>query len=220
MNIKWEAEKYVSKFDFVPQYGKDIINLIDCPKGSKVLDLGCGNGTLTRQLADQGFQVMGLDASAELINLAKEHYPDILFKEGDATDFTLEEKVDVVFSNAVFHWIDQEKHPLLLQQIGNALNQGGELVCEFGGQGNNAKIHQALSRAFAQRHLTYRMPFYFPSIGEYAPLLEQKGLQVRFVTLFDRFTELKGKNGLHDWICMFLKTSFRGLEQELVEEIV
>lgn len=220
MNINWEAKEYASNFNFVPQYGKGLIELITAPRGSKVLDLGCGNGTLTKQLADAGFSVTGIDASPELIALAKEQYSDLIFKEGDATNFILEERADVVFSNAVFHWIDREKQPLLLQCIANALKAGGELVCEFGGFGNNAKIHEGLSKSFAKRNMTYQMPFYFPTIGEYAPLLENVGLQVRFASLFDRFTELKGENGLADWIRMFVKTPFTGISLETKMEII
>lgn len=53
------------------------------------------------------------------------------------------------------------------------------------------------------------MPFYFPSIGEYASLLENAGFQVRYAVLFDRPTVLKGEHGLRDWIDMFVQTPFR-----------
>ena len=64
------------------------------------------------------------------------------------------------------------------------------------------------------------MPFYFPSVGEYAPLLEQAGLQVTHAFLFDRMTPLKGGNGLMDWMKMFLKTPFGGMDDGLKEEIL
>lgn len=220
MNIDWEAKEYAAKFNFVPQYGKGVMELITAPAGSCVLDLGCGNGTLTRQLADEGFKVRGMDASPELINLARTTYPDLDFDEGDATDFHLQNKVDVIFSNAVFHWIDRDKQPLLTHCIADSLVENGELVCEFGGYGNNARIHYALQTEFAKNGLSYRMPFYFPTIGEYAPLLEQEGLQVRFATLFDRMTELKGEDGLADWIKMFVKTPFTGMDSSLKDHII
>ena len=220
MNIDWEAKEYAAKFNFVPQYGKGVMELITAHAGSCVLDLGCGNGTLTRQLADEGFKVRGMDASPELINLARTTYPDLDFDEGDATDFHLQNKVDVIFSNAVFHWIDRDKQPLLIHCIADSLVENGELVCEFGGYGNNARIHYALQTEFAKNGLSYRMPFYFPTIGEYAPLLEQEGLQVRFATLFDRMTELKGEDGLADWIKMFVKTPFTGMDSSLKDHII
>ena len=59
--------------------------------------------------------------------------------QGDAADFTLSEPVDVVFSNAVFHWIDREKQQDILKCIYNVLRKNGQFVFEFGGHGNNQK---------------------------------------------------------------------------------
>ena len=64
------------------------------------------------------------------------------------------------------------------------------------------------------------MPFYFPSIGEYASLVEQAGFQVRTALLFDRPTELKGDDGLRDWIEMFVKVPFAGVKEDDRDAIV
>lgn len=109
MNIKWDADKYTADFSFVHQYGSSVMELIDADEGSSVLDLGCGNGALTKALQGKGYAVKGLDASSELLNIARKNHPTIDFIQGDATAFVLSEPVDVVFSNAVFHWIDQER---------------------------------------------------------------------------------------------------------------
>lgn len=220
MNITWEAKKYAADFSFVPKYGQGLIDLIAAPAGSRVLDLGCGNGTLTQLLSDKGYRVTGLDSSTEQIALARQTYSGIVFQEGDATCFTLPDKVDAVFSNAVFHWIDKDRQPALLRCIASALKEHGELVCEMGGYGNNALIHQALQQEFARHGLAYRLPFYFPGIAEYATLMEQAGLQVRLALLFDRSTELKGEDGLYDWIRMFVRVPFAGLPEDLTEQII
>ena len=208
MNIKWDANKYTEDFSFVHQYGNSVIELIDADKGSFVLDLGCGNGTLTKVLQDKGYCVKGLDASEGLLSIAKEKYPTIDFMQGDATDFTLPEPVDVVFSNAVFHWINKDRQMNMLKCVHEALKKKGQFVFEFGGHGNNQKIHDALTRAFSEYGYCYEMPFYFPTIGEYAVLLEKTEFEVYYASLFDRLTELKGESGLRDWINMFVKTPF------------
>lgn len=78
----------------------------------------------------------------------------------------------------------------------------------FGGAGNNRRIHAALALVFAQYGYLYTMPFYFPSIGEYASLLELYGFEVKYALLFDRPTVLVGEDGLKVWMQMFLKTPF------------
>ena len=77
--------------------GTGVAALIGAAPGSTVLDLGCGNGALTHRLRQSGFQVMGLDASPDLLSAARKSYPDIEFVLGDAVDFSLPEPVDVVF---------------------------------------------------------------------------------------------------------------------------
>ncbi len=209
MNIEWNAEKYTEDFSFVHQYGNDVADLIDLKTGSTVLDLGCGNGALTEQLKNKGFHVIGIDASEELLNIARRNCPDTDFIKADATSFSLDESVDAVFSNAVFHWIDGDKQSSMLHCVYNVLRDNGQFVFEFGGQGNNALIHKGLEKAFLSYGYSYKMPFYFPSIGEYASLLENAGFQVRYAVLFDRPTVLKGEHGLRDWIDMFVQTPFR-----------
>ena len=220
MNIKWNAEKYTSDFSFVHRYGNDVTGLIEAPPGSVVLDLGCGNGALTQALREKGYRVVGLDASAELLAVARASYPDLELIQGDAVDFALPAPVDVVFSNAVFHWIDRERQPEMLRCVHSALRSGGEFVFEFGGHGNNALIHGALKKIFEARGYRYEMPFYFPTIGEYAALLEQAGFGVKFALHFDRPTELRGENGLKEWISMFVKTPFKAIETASEKESI
>ena len=220
MNIKWDADKYTADFSFVHQYGNGVIELIDADKSSSVLDLGCGNGALTKALQEKGYSVKGMDSSNDLLETAKEKYPNIEFMYGDATNFTLSESVDVVFSNAVFHWINQELQQDMLKCVYNALKKNGQFVFEFGGYGNNRLIHSALETSFSECGYCYEMPFYFPTIGEYAALLENTGFRVKYAVLFDRLTELKGENGLKDWINMFVKTPFSVVKTDQMKELI
>ena len=79
MNFKWDAETYTNQFSFVPRYGTDLIDLIDTKSSKSVLDLGCGNGVLTKQLSERGFKAFGLDASPELLQFARRNYPELVF---------------------------------------------------------------------------------------------------------------------------------------------
>ncbi|MGN1060182.1 MAG: class I SAM-dependent methyltransferase, partial [Candidatus Coproplasma sp.] len=148
MNIKWNGDKYDKSFNFVYGYGEGVADLISEPKGSLVCDLGCGTGVLTNKLAERGYKVIGVDASEQMLKRAKEAYPDIEWVQSDALEFKLAQQADVIFSNAVFHWIEREKQPALLKNIAQNLKKGGRLVCEFGGYGCAQTVHSALKTAF------------------------------------------------------------------------
>lgn len=216
----WDADKYTKDFSFVHRYGSSVTELIDKKEGMRLLDLGCGNGALTNELKTKGFDAFGLDSSPELLNIAKENYPEIEFILGDAVNFKLNSKVDVVFSNAVLHWIAREAQPKLLSCVYECLKPGGQFVFEMGGAGNNILIHSALEKEFTKRGYKYQMPFYFPTIGEYSALLENAGFSVKYGILFDRPTELKGENGMADWLRMFIRTPFENIAGAEKDEII
>ena len=220
MNIDWNAKNYTNNFSFVHQYGEDVLKLIDAPAGSSVLDLGCGNGALTKKLQELGFQVQGMDSSDEMLTIARQHYPDIRFVNGDATQFTLAEPVDVIFSNAVFHWIDKEKQDSLATHIANALKPGGALVCEFGGKDCAESVHATLEQCFAKRGLQYPRFNYFPTIDEHTAVLERNGLRPDYAVLFDRPTPQSPGKTVVDWIEMFVRVPFRGMEEKQKAEIL
>lgn len=222
MNICWEAEKYKENFAFVHQYGEDVLNLIQKPDTEHpfAVDLGCGNGALTEKLAQQGYDVLGIDDSAEMLRLARQLHPGLRFQKGNAVDFALPQAADVVFSNAVFHWINASQQEAMLQNVCRCLKPGGQLVCEFGGKGCAEAVHSTLEALFAQRGYIYPRVFYFPTIGEYAPLLEKAGFRVEYASLFDRPTPQKGEHGVRDWIEMFVKKPFEGMSEAEKEEIV
>lgn len=220
MNITWNAQEYRDDFSFVPKYGEAVLDLIDAAPGALAVDLGCGNGGLTGNLVERGYRVIGVDASAPMLALAKQRHPDVTFLEADARSFQLREKADVIFSNAVLHWIDAAQQDELIANIAAQLKPGGQLVCEFGGKGCAEQVHAALEKIFAAHGLTYRRTFYFPTVGEYAPMLERHGLQVRLAMLFDRPTPQQTADGLADWIKMFDKAPFTGVPDDLKETII
>lgn len=209
MNISWNAREYTDDFQFVHRYGESVMELLTAPEGSLVIDLGCGNGALTQKLQERGYRVIGLDASADMLAQARKLHPELTFAQADAVTFSLDRKADAVFSNAVFHWIDDQEG--LIANLAENIRPGGELVFEFGGKGCAETVHAALERAFRKRGYVYPRTFYFPTIGEYAPMLERNGFRVEYAVLFDRFTEQT--NGVAEWISMFDRQAFAGVPE-------
>lgn len=212
----WNASLYDAKHAFVWKYGADLVSLLDPQAGERILDIGCGTGHLTSQIADSGAQVVGVDRSSTMIAAARRSYPNLKFEVADARELHFQDEFDAVFSNATLHWIHQPE--LVIGNVWKALRPAGRFVAEFGGKGNVRKMQAALDQSLAQiRGAGHDKinPWYYPSISEYATLLERNGLEVRFITLFDRPTLLAdGEAGLRNWITMFCSDHLEAVGQE------
>lgn len=213
----WDSALYESDHRFVYECGRDVVDLLDPLTDERVLDLGCGTGHLTAEIGDRAESV-GADVSAEMVSQARETYPDRSFVRADAQALPFENAFDAVFSNAAFHWIDDQD--AVCASIHTALRPGGRLVAEFGGNGNVETIVNALEIEIREAGYDVKNPWYFPSIGEYASLLESHGFEVTFATLFDRPTELHGNDGLRNWLSMFCESFFEPVPAEKQDSII
>jgi trans-aconitate methyltransferase len=213
----WDAARYQDKHSFVWRYGADLVELLAAQPGERILDLGCGTGQLTAEIARSGARVTGLDNSADMLAEARQNFPGLTFVSGEASAFDFSEQFDAVFSNAVLHWVKNADGAAA--SIARALRPGGRFVAEFGGKGNIATVQAAL-RALLGPAADNQSPWYYPSIGEYSAVLERHGLEVRNASLFDRPTPLEGENGLDQWLRMFGQTYLGKLSPEQGDGVV
>jgi SAM-dependent methyltransferase len=95
--------------------------------GARVLDLCCGTGNLAKQLASRGYAVTGVDASGEMLRIAREHVPEAVFLQTDAADFTLESPVDaaVCVFDSLNHLVDPGQLEGAFRSVCAALVHGG-----------------------------------------------------------------------------------------------
>ena len=191
------------------------MELLEPRRGERILDLGCGTGQLTAEIAARGAHVVGLDSSPEMLGQARQNYPRLKFALADATSFRFEEPFDAVFSNAALHWVKDAEASV--KCIAASLRRGGRFVAEFGGKGNITEILAALRAVFGDA-AEEPCPWTFRGIGEYASLLEKHGLEVRQASLFDRPTPVAGEHGLEDWLEMFCGNYFKRLSMKEAEE--
>jgi trans-aconitate methyltransferase len=199
----WDTGLYDEKHSFVWKHGASLIDLLAPRPGERILDLGCGTGHLTAQIAEAGSEVVGIDSSSQMVEEARRLYPRVRFEVADARDFTFDDAFDAVFSNAVLHWVKEPEKAIAC--VRSALEPGGRFVAEFGGRGNVRTMVSALDAASRAIGLgAWEHPWYYPGIGEYAPLLERAGLEVTDAFLFDRPTLLEGEEGLRHWVNMFV----------------
>ena len=217
----WNANLYNEKHDFVAKYGEDVLEWLAPQKDERILDVGCGTGTLTNKLYESGAIVTGIDTSAEMIAKAKSSYPNIEFFVKDAKDFYFNEPFDAVFSNATLHWIyEQEK---ALKCVYNCLKSEGRFVFEMGGKYNIESIHTAVKKAITEAGFKNNIPSqinYFPSPAEQCVLLENVGFTVSKMAYFKRPTELKGNDGMKNWIVQFCALFFTNIHADEVDTII
>ena len=208
-------ENYQEHHSFVYEYGAPLIDLLKPRPFERILDLGCGTGELTRELARRGAFAIGIDADASMIVNAQAATIDeerasktkltVEFHQADARSFSLPEPVDAIFSNAALHWVTEADR--CIARMAAALKSRGRLVVEFGGK-NIHEIESFLDRTCGKD----KNPWYFPSIAEYATLLEKHGIEVVLAELYDRPTPLIGDDGLLNWIRMFAGPYLEGVD--------
>jgi trans-aconitate methyltransferase len=201
----WNSELYQSSHAFVWQFGRDLLTMLLPKSGERILDVGCGTAQLTAEIAKSGAELIGLDQSAEMIATATSNFPQLQFEVADIAATNYDSEFDAVFSNAALHWVKNQEGAITA--IARALKPGGRLVFEMGGRGNIQQIWNAAKQALTAMGVQdpeKLSPWFYPSIGEYAPMLESRGLAVTFAVLFDRPTPLEGgERGLRNWLEMF-----------------
>lgn len=216
--MKWDSRLYDAKHQFVSEYGMGLLEFVPEDKTKKILDIGCGTGTLTEKLAKRCSCVRGIDSSSDMIETARQQFKDISFDVMDVLNLPYIEEWDIVFSNAVFHWIAD--HDQLLANIRRALKPGGRLICEFGAEGNIQTIEKGFSSILGEFGYLYHSRFNFPSMEGFQVLLQKNGFVTERIYDYDRPTPLQdGERGLVNWARQFFASDLEpmtGEEQERV----
>jgi SAM-dependent methyltransferase len=198
---RWDAADYARVGAFVSELGMATLDLLDPKPGERILDVGCGDGVLTKRIAERGATVTGIDNSLDMIRAAHANGVDALAV--DSADMHFEAEFDAAFSNAALHWmLDREA---VARGIFRALKPGGRFAGEMGGEGNLAKLREALDEELVIRG--YAPPVeasnWYASAGEFADVYEAAGFVEIDARLIDRPTVLE--HGIAAWVTTFRK---------------
>ncbi|THF76950.1 class I SAM-dependent methyltransferase [Cohnella fermenti] len=197
----------------------EIGKLLNPRPGERILDLGCGNGDLTAWIAAAGADVMGIDSSEEAIARARMRHEHLRFEVADARSYRAASPFDGVFSHAVLHWIPEPEQAVAA--VWQALRAGGRFVAEFAAEGNVATVTDAIERALREHGYAGEgwNPWYLPSIGQHASLLEKIGFRVAFAQHIDAPTPVKHELGLRHWLNGFSRIFGAEVAPEHLESI-
>jgi trans-aconitate methyltransferase len=203
----WDPATYARNARFVSDLGSAVLALLEPMPGERILDLGCGDGALTKALVDVGCEVVAVDSSAPQIEAARTLGLNAHVMDAEALPFR--EEFDAVFSNAVLHWI--KRADPMIAGVYRSLKPGGRFVAECGGHGCVQRVQTALVQALSRRGIDgdARVPWYFPTPGDYATRLERAGFRVDSVALIPRPTPLPGD--VIDWLETFAQGFLHGL---------
>src|SRR5208283_3438426 len=137
MAHEFDGKKYAEASAHQKEWGTKLIAELDLQGTERILDLGCGDGTVSAQIAGlvPDGRVLGIDASRGMIEAAQgKQRSNLRFRLMDIDELNYVEQFDVVFSNATLHWI--KDHERLLRNVGRALRKSGKLRFNFAGDGN------------------------------------------------------------------------------------
>jgi trans-aconitate 2-methyltransferase len=151
---EWDAAEYEKLSAPQTRWGAGVLGRLD-PRGDEVaIDAGCGTGRVTELLLEKlpEGSVLAVDRSKAMVEAARRRFagdPRVSVERQDILDLEVEERVDLIFSTATFHWIGD--HDRLFERLAAALKPHGRLVAQCGGEGNISRATRATDETVREK---------------------------------------------------------------------
>jgi trans-aconitate 2-methyltransferase len=203
--VRWDAQLYAAHSRHHRSFDSVFLDTLEIPRDSRILDLGCGTGELAHRLtliAPDG-RVVGLDASASMVEEARRRHPGVEFVNGAAQELSPElGTFDLVVSTAVLHWIPSPVHTAVLRNVRSVLAPAGRFRAEFGGRGQIAAARRIMGEEVERMGLGVRPTWYFPAPAAYLRRLVAAGFSERdsWVRLRQQRRPLPDLVALRGWL--------------------
>jgi len=222
---RWNAADYAANSAVQHTWARELIARLKLRGGEHVLDVGCGDGKITAEIAravPRG-SATGVDASRQMIEFARKTFPpaeisNLKFQIMDARRIKFDRQFDLIFSNAALHWFDN--HPAFLRGAAFVLKPGGRLVVSCGGKGNAQDVFVAARpemRLRPWRRFFRKMPrpYFFYAPEDYEKWLPRFGFKIQGVRLVPKDAAYDGRDGFAAWV----RTTWLPYTQRVPEEL-
>jgi trans-aconitate methyltransferase len=218
MTQKWDPQQYEKHGAFVHGLAGGVLDWLAPFPDERILDLGCGDGQLSKRIAATSAVVVGLDSSPQMADAARALGINVTVGNAEALPFD-SSSFDAVFSNAALHWV--RNHDAMLMGVKRVLKPNGRFVAEFGGFGNIASIRVAMRTAIERfGHDGSKDDVnYYPTPEVYTRRLEQHGFDVERIALIPRPTPLP-ESGMNGWIRTFRRGVLESLPEDVRDKVV
>jgi len=231
---KWDAEDYYKSSADQQKWARELILRLALKGNESVLDIGCGDGKVTAEVAKllPNGSILGIDNSEEMIRFARKNrplkkFPNLAFEVMDARNLSFNSEFDVVFSNACLHWIID--HLPVLEGIKKSLKPSGKVFLQMAGKGSGSKIVEVMetnlkSGKWSRYFTDFSYPYGFYGPEEYKSWVKRVGLKAKRVELTPRDMIHEKIEGLKAWIrttwLPYTERIPEDLRQEFIDDIV
>lgn len=234
--FEFDGQKYQKASTHQKEWGSRLISKLNLKGNETILDLGCGDGGLTKQLAlsvPEG-TVLGIDASIGMIETAKKNkLENLKFNQMNINEMHFQNQFNIIFSNAALHWI--KDHKRLLNHSYQALKQEGILLWEFAGDGNCSNFYEIvkckiIEDKWSNYFVGFEWPWFMPTKSQYETLMTTSSFSNIEVTTLNKDRYFPTVDAMIKWIdqpslvpfLAYLPTDTLKLDfrQEVIEEMI
>lgn len=204
---EWNASAYDQQSGLQQAMAAEELGRLNLAGGERILDVGCGNGKITAEIATcvpRG-SVLGVDPSHDMIAFATQHHvsrehPNLRFEVADVRTFSFQQEFDLIVSFNALHWVPEQE--AALRSLQRALKPGGQTLLRFAPEGPRQCLEDVIqevcfSPRWAHYFLNFRKPYLHLTPEAYADLAGQCGLRVVRMQAEDKAWDFGTRDAFH-----------------------
>jgi trans-aconitate 2-methyltransferase len=204
--MEWSGEGYAAISGLQKWLADESLSQLNWRHRDEVLDLGCGDGKITAQIAPLVTQAVGMDYSESMVEFAVQNHrlDNLSFYHGDARDFRLNSPVDRIVSFNALHWIAESDQPQVYETLAACLKPKGQAHVRLVGAGPLKSIEDVLEEVrqlprWSEFFVGYQKPFCHPTLEQVREWAAQAGLELVEHRLDQKHWDFGSREAFEQW---------------------